>query len=111
MVVKFEGRGAVFFIIIILTAIITLPKFVTVRNLTHAPSSEAVLKIVKGVGLLAHHAICQGFVCFYFLGGFWHDVGLVTAQMLPDSALNLIVLLLRPRPLVKVGIFRSYAVR
>ena len=38
-VVKLEGRGAVFFIIIILTAIITAASFVEVRlsNLTHTP--------------------------------------------------------------------------
>ena len=40
-VVKLEGRGAVFYIIIILMAIITAANFVEVglSNLTHAPRS------------------------------------------------------------------------
>lgn len=62
-VVKFEGRAAVFFIIIILTAIITVASFIKVNNLTHAPCGEPILKIMVGVRLFSHHAICQSFIC------------------------------------------------
>ena len=68
-VVKLEGRGAVFFIIIILTAIIIAANFVEVRlsNLTHAPlSCVPTLKI----GFHSNHAICQRFISLYILKGF-----------------------------------------